>query len=413
MNVKPISEKSKQGCGIVAMSIFGSIFFFAGLAFLWMTAISPALRTNSSGDWVETPCTVTFSEVDVNRDGDGTTYRPKVEFEYVVEGKNHVSDAFDFTSLNRSKSRCQEIVKANPVGLQTSCFFDPNKHDDAVIERDYDFSWFACLFPLVFVLIGLGVMLGPIFFRGQKSNSISGAAKAPAAGPNTGLAVSSLTGDNSTMSPSVHPGDIADQMRGEPQKLKPSQKRITTFLVTLGVATFWNGIVGFFIYGIVSEGFGGGFDIIPVLFMIPFVLVGVLLVGGVFYSLAAIFNPTVELALSSGAIGRGESVDLAWQLSGRTSSVRSLKVTVEGEESATYRRGTDTITATNIFCTIQIAEVTDSQDIEFGSETVTIPIDTMHTFAANRNKISWRIVVHGDIPLWPNIKETYEFRVKP
>ena len=60
-----------------------------------------------------------------------------------------------------------------------------------------------------------------------------------------------------------------------------------------------------------------------------------------------------------------------------------------------------------------IVEVTDSQDMEFGSVSATIPLDTMHTFTADRNKISWRITVVGDIPYWPNIKETYEFRVKP
>ncbi len=413
MNIEPISEKSKQGCGIVGMTIFGSIFLFTGLAFLWMTALKPLVRTNSSSDWVEAPCTITFSEVDVNNDGDGTTYRPKVEFKYVVEGKNHESDAFDFTSLNRSKKRCREIVEANPIGLQTSCFYDPEKHDDAVIERNYDFSWFACLFPMVFVLVGLGIILGPIFFKGSKSNAISGSAKAHLAGPKSGLAMSSLTADNSTLSPPSHPGDIEDKMRDEPQKLKPSQKRLTNFLVTLGVAIFWNGIVSAIIYGIATEGIGGGLEVLPFLFMIPFALVGLVLAGSVFYTLAAVFNPTVELALSSGAIGRGESVDVAWQLSGRTSSVKSLKVTIEGEESATYRRGTDSITDKNIFCTIPIADVSDSQDIEFGSETVTIPVDTMHTFAANRNKISWKIVVHGVIPFWPDIKENYEFRVKP
>jgi len=147
--------------------------------------------------------------------------------------------------------------------------------------------------------------------------------------------------------------------------------------------------------------------------MIPFVLVGLGLIGGAVYTLAAIFNPKVELALSTGAVERGGSFDVAWQLSGRTSIVNSVKVTIEGEESATYRRGTDTITATNVFCSMPIAEVTESQDIEFGSVSATIPADTMHTFSADRNKILWRITVVGDIPYWPDIKETYEFRVKP
>ena len=149
------------------------------------------------------------------------------------------------------------------------------------------------------------------------------------------------------------------------------------------------------------------------IFLIPFVVVGIGLIGAVILNFGALFNAKVELALTTGAVRRGDSVDVAWQLEGRTSSVRSLKIVIEGEESATYQRGTDTITATNVFCTIPIADVTDPEQIEFGSESVTIPGDTMHTFKANRNQVLWRIVLHGEVPFWPNIKETYQFRVKP
>ncbi len=413
MNVEPISEQPKKGCGVVIGLIFGGVFFLAGLIFFYFSALNPILKTQGSSDWAETPCEIVTSAVDVKHDDGGKIYRPRVEFEYTVDNKIHLSETYDFTELNRSQDRCREIVAANPVGMQTSCFFNPDNHEDAVIERKYDFSLFGFIFPLVFSLIGLAIMLGPIFCKGSKSSAISGSTNASTAKPGPGLAVSSYASDGSNLTTTSHPGDIEDIRWDEPQKLKPSQARMTTFLLTLCVGIFWNGIVSFFVYAIVTDGPQGGFAILPLLFITPFILIGFAIAVGALYAFAAIFNPTVELALSTGAIERGGTVDVAWQLAGRTSSVKSLKVTVEGEESATYRRGTDTITATNIFCTIPIAAVTDAQDIEFGSETVAIPGNTMHTFTADRNKISWRIVVHGDIPFWPDIKETYEFRVKP
>lgn len=414
MNVEPISVKKSRGCSGIVFGLFlGSIFFLAGSFFLWMIWLSPLLRTQYSGDWLETQCTVITSELDVDRDGDGTTYRPRIEFEYTIGDDPYTADTYDFTELNRPKNRCNEIIAAYPVGRKVDCFVDPSNPETAVIARNYDFNLLAFMIPLIFLLVGLGVAVGSVFYKGKNSNSISGSAKTPADIGQSGAAVSSLSTGSSTVPSSAHPADIEDNNWDVPKTLKPSQRRTTTFLLTLVFAVFWNSIVSVFIYGIIKEGFDIGFAIFPILFMIPFVLVGLGVIGGVFYTLAAIFNPTVELALSTGAVERGGSFDVAWQLSGRTSAINTLKVTIEGEESATYRRGTDTITDTNIFCSLPIAEVSESQDIEFGSVSATIPADTMHTFTADRNTISWRVTVVGDIPYWPDIKETYEFRVKP
>ena len=413
MNLEPISQKKSTGCGgKVFGAIFGGIFFLAGAFFLWMTVLNPHFRTQGSGDWLETPCTIVTSELDIDHDSDGTTYRPRIEFEYTVGKLPYTADEYDFTELNQSKARCKEIIAANPVGKEVSCFVDPDNHDTAVIVRAYDFSWVGFILPMVFIFVGLVIGLGSVFFKGKNSHSISGSAKSSADVEQSYLSVSSFSRDRSTVGSSSHPADIEDNNWDVPKTLKPSQRRTTTFILTLLFTLFWNGIVSIFIHTIFKEGLNG-FDFFGVLFMIPFVLVGIGLIGGAIYTLAAIFNPKVELALSTGAIERGGTFDVAWQLSGRTSAVTALKVTVEGEESATYQRGTDTITATNTFCSIPIAEVTESQDIEFGSVSATIPADTMHSFSADRNKISWKITVVGDIPYWPNIKETYEFRVKP
>ena len=161
MNVEPISEKKKpNGCSSIFGVLFGGVFFLAGTVFFWLVFLGPLWRTHTSSDWVETPCTVITSELDVNNDGDGTTYRPRVEFEYTFNGKGLVSDTYDFTELNRSKARCKEVISAYPVDMQTSCFVDPNDHERAVITRNYDFSIFAFLFPLIFVVVGLAIIVG-------------------------------------------------------------------------------------------------------------------------------------------------------------------------------------------------------------------------------------------------------------
>lgn len=413
MNDKPVStedESPKAGRGCIV--VFGTIFLIAGLAFLFGTLIYPIIRTQSSGDWQKTPCTITHSKVDVSSDSDGTSYRPKVEFEYTIDGKAFLGDSYDFTALNRPKKRCQEIVSSYPPDMQTTCFVNPDDPGDAVIVRSHDFSWLGTIMSLVIAAIGLGIVLLALFYNPKPSKSISGSAQVPTRGITPALGLAASEQASSATAGSRHPGDIEDQAWDEPQKLKAQHGRLSAFLVVLAMAIFWNGIVSVFIYMMIREGFDG-FNLVFGLFLIPFALVGLLLIGTVFQKFGGLFNPKVELALTTGAVKRGESVDIAWQLEGRTSALRSLSIKVEGEESATYRRGTDTITDTNVFCTIEVAEVQSVEDIEFGSRTVTIPVDTMHTFRGDRNRVSWRIVLHGDIPSWADIKESYEFRVKP
>jgi hypothetical protein len=37
----------------------------------------------------------------------------------------------------------------------------------------------------------------------------------------------------------------------------------------------------------------------------------------------------------------------------------------------------------------------------------------MHSFKADNNQIIWSLTVHGDIPRWPDIKDSFEIVVPP
>jgi hypothetical protein len=48
-----------------------------------------------------------------------------------------------------------------------------------------------------------------------------------------------------------------------------------------------------------------------------------------------------------------------------------------------------------------------------GRVTLSVPADSMHSFRADHNRIVWSIMVHGDVPRWPDVKETYDVTVVP
>ncbi len=65
------------------------------------------------------------------------------------------------------------------------------------------------------------------------------------------------------------------------------------------------------------------------------------------------------------------------------------------------------------FATYQLANASQEAAMRAGSAEIRIPVDTMHSFMGEHNKIIWAIHVHGDIPRWPDIKEEHRIEIAP
>ena len=135
----------------------GGNFLLVGMA------IGPLVNSMTCQHWEKATCEIVSSNVDVTR----KSYRPIIEFEFSFHGERYVSDNYDFTSLNVSRSRAQQVVDEHAVGDQKSCFVDPDEPQNAVLVREYDFSLFGFLFPLIFVACG-ALMIFDLFHQNQE-----------------------------------------------------------------------------------------------------------------------------------------------------------------------------------------------------------------------------------------------------
>lgn len=408
MNAKPISEAGKSswketGCVVV----FGLVFFSAGAAMLVFTLLLPWLSARAAQDWQEVPCTIIASEVEIHRGDDSTSYSVEAEFSYEFDQQKFISEKYDFNKVTRSRKECKEIVRQLPPGKEAVCFVDPGDPQNAVLNREFLMSWMTLIGGLIFSGFGAAMAIGlPILARGKNKRKKTVASPAelaavqslnPGEGPATGL----------------YSEDLEDQKWDVPQRLKPSSTRVGTLVGMMALALFWNGIVGV-LFGSALAGFKWNlFSIFLLLFSVPFVLVGLALIAGVVASFLSLFNPVFEIAISTGAITRGDPVDLAWEINGNAKRIKRLRIAVVGTESAQYRQGTSTRTDTSEFGLIPIADTTDTEEISFGNKTLTIPIDTMHTFADRHNEIQWAIHLRADIARFPDVYQKHIFRVKP
>ena len=452
----PISESQTSkslpsGCLIT----FGGLFFFVGLFAFWNTFVVSMGTYMSARSWQRTPCTILTSTMEEHRGDDNATYQAKFSYEYHIAGVRYIGTKDTPFRFSGSRKAAEERLEALPVGMQTHCWVDPKRPEQALLDRSI--VWIHMLAPLMVLICfcGLG---GAIAYHGLRMRrqqlltsrlanppptntpptnnlptnhlnapfpaslfSVDPAPNRPAPSDFSANFSANSSGPDGpslmTFSQDAHSTaeDLADQRATVPQRLKPQQTRFARLLVVCFLALFWNGIVSVFLRALfVDPPFGTLWGQIGLgLFLIPFVLIGLALIGGCLHTLLSMFNPSVSVALSSGAAPLGGELDVAWEVSGGLLSLRRLNVVIIGQEWCRYVQGTDTKTDTSSFAVIDVCSTSDPREIPFGSRSVTIPLDTMHSFEALNNKIQWTVRVQGKIPWWPDVSEDFAFRVTP
>jgi hypothetical protein len=366
-----------------------SIVFFVcalfGGALLYPLGIKPIARTIDANSWAATPCKVLRAEVRRHDSDEGTTYSAYILYQYKFGGRTYKSDRLDFiggsSSGYQGKARLVALYEAaaNPI-----CYVNPRNPSEAVLKRGFHAKLLLALFPLPFLLIGVG---GVFYTLRGKRPAVTGP---------------TLTGSATRRAGPTRSTAPADTGR---VVLAPKYSPRAKFAGILFFALVWNGIVL-----AVGRGALGG---LGMLFVAPFALIGLGLLGGAGYLFLAMFNPRPTLELSSRVIPLGGATELRWSFTGQTSRIRELTVTLRGAEEAQYQRGTSTYTDRNVFYEMELYKTCDANQIVMGQVGLVMPQDTMHSFEAANNKILWDLDVHGAIKGWPDVKESFRITVTP
>lgn len=411
------------GCFPIA---FGSIFTLAGLGVLIFAGLWPLSLWFQSLSWVEAPCKIDSASIETHSDSDGDTYSPKVTYTYVWKGDNYQGTRFawDQTSYG-SRSSIEKWMEPFPVGAKTVCYVNPKDPKDAVLLRSFPkIVLFVIPFSLIFVAVGGGVAWGvPRLIRNQQARMQMVALGQDRAAMRTMAAVS---GTERSPRESATIVSRAPEQEGipvsasvphetgesnEPLIIEPKMGRWMNLVGILLICCFWNGIVSVFLFSMFGD--KNGPPIFMVLFLTPFVLIGLGLMAAVVYTFLGLFNPKPVLVCSDRWLYAGSEFELSWMMKGNISRIRKLTVYLEGTESVTYRQGTSTRTENKLFYSLPVAELTDSESIAQSYHVVKIPDDAMHTFNATSNKIYWQVRFAGEIPWWPDVADTFEINILP
>ncbi len=385
-----LSEKaSKKKFGKKFQTGFFLIFFFAGSGVGYFFIFPAIMKTLDSKNWIETPCIVQSSRVQTHDGSDSTTYSVDVVYEYSFEGQTFRSGKYKFIGGSSSGYQGKAaVVRQYPAGKRAVCFINPDNPSDAVLKRELGAEAFLALIPILFMIIGLAGTIHSLRNR-QKTRGFT-----------------NLAGQT------IDTGAGIRQQSGR-RVLKPKTSAAGKVITSIAVSIFWNGIVSVFVYQAFQGWQAGHPDYFLTVFMIPFVLIGLIMIGSIFYFSLAAFNPQPVITLLKDTIRLGSLVPMQWATTGDVYKIQNFKLSLTGEETATYRRGTKTHTDRNTFYEKVIVNSHSPESIRRGEAIAEIPAESMHSFKSDNNSIVWKISMHCDVPWWPDSKNDFEITVFP
>jgi hypothetical protein len=396
------SQDTNDDAPKAIMIPFFSVFAIVGLGVLLFVVVPQWIKYSEAKSWMETPAKVIWSRVQSHSDDDGTTYSVDIFYSYTFEGKEYKSNTTGLMSGSSSgRDSKQEKVNDHPPGKEITCYVNPDDPWQALLERDLGWWALFALFPLPFIGVGLGGLWWTLKKRSKaKAKALS----------SEGM----LGGRNSSLHHSASRSDVYHQLARK--EFSPGGGRIKWFIGAIAIAIFWNGITSVFVWQAVKSWQSGNGEWFLTLFITPFVLIGLAMIGHVFYRLLALFNPAPRLTLTPGEVTLGKPAKLKWNTSSGNQRMNHFAIYLVGEEEAEYRRGTDTVKETKVFHEQALIDTQDPRKSTTGSIKIELLSDTMSTMPSwkgKHNRIKWSLHVKGDISFWPDVSDRYEITVLP
>ena len=421
-------KRGNRRTGSSTLGSAGELLFYAafllagcgGLVALFAFLVIPEWRVNN--EFVERSCVVIQKRIGETKDEDGTLYRPEFHIKYEVEGVNYLVWTFDIRmAYSGGRENAQDILDqfaetTDPERpIEYPCWYDPaNPESVVLVRRSSWWIWLIFIVPASFILIGGGGLIYRVLHWGKSAErSAAMAQRAARRDP------FELNGRSGPEFPHVPSGGDITNSPGTTLKFRLPIGTSPGWALfgTLVACVLWNGIVSVFVVIAVSSYVDGDPDWFLTLFIVPFLVVGIILIVVLVRQLLVTtgIGPTM-VEISDHPLVPGGRYRFFVSQTGRL-QVNVLMVSLVCEEEATYRQGTDTRTETRQVYRREVYrregfEVHRGLPFETECE-LSVPAGAMHSFKADQNEIQWKLVVEGDIAGWPDFKRDFPVIIRP
>ncbi|HET6407835.1 MAG TPA: DUF3592 domain-containing protein [Chthoniobacteraceae bacterium] len=386
---------STKEFGTVGKLLFFGLFALVGGILTFFLVVVPLRKYFAARNWPETPCEILSSSVASHSGKKGsTTYSVDITYRYQVAGRDYWSDTYSLMSGSSSgrTSKENEVAKF-PAGSRAVCYVNPEDPTDALLNRGL--SWWLALglIPTPFLAVGL-IGLGSVARSALRdSRGVLSTPTLPGL-PNLPASVPVL--------PTAPVG---------PVELKPEASPLFKLGGAIFVAIIWNGITGVFATFAVNSFVEGKPEWFLAIFITPFVLIGLVLLGLIGSTFLNLFNPRVRLTVNSQAIPLGGTLEATWAFTSSSSRIKHLKIILEGHNERTTGHGKNRRTQRDVFATLPLVDTVDPQQIAQGRASLQIPDSQRPSDDEGGRKVIWALKVVGEIPRFPDVEDEFDFTV--
>jgi len=320
------------------------------------------------------------------------------------------------STITADRDAAVERLAAWRLGARVPAWYDPADPGVVVLERG--FNWWMWLLTLVLpgALVTFG---GSGLLRALVRWGASEERRAAAGGLVGTLAPL-------TASPREDPGHptvpACDDHVNSPGTVLAYRLPIDSpegwTLIGFGMfAALWNAVLVVLGINAGIDLLGGRTDWLLLGLLVPFAVVGV--AGIVVFARRLVIATaigTTQVEIGGQPLRPGTAFDVLLAQGG-TGTLESLALTLEAEEQATFRLGTDTRTERLIVCRQPVAawqSVQLSPGTRFEARvTATIPATAMHSLITEHNAVRWMLAVRGTPSRWPAFVRTFPVVVFP
>lgn len=380
------------------------LLLLGGIVLLGVLILTIHLLTWGKSLWLEarrcdeTRCTVMKLYRHSRRDNaGGLFYRPEILIEYEAAGTLRRRLAYDRTTLTEDQgfvytmSEADAILLRYKIGGRYRCRYSVDDPDAVVLEQDGRsfWGWWFLLIPGTLIVFGTGGLIWRGIGRLASKEKLN------------------VVQRRTTLYPTVPETLRINDSPGTQlsYRLPLAFFPVLQTVIGLLLAILWNVVAWFVFLYILSIREDSADVVLAVLFGLIFCGTGLLFFPWFVRRFKAAFGigPTL-LEISNHPIFPGRNYRLALMQSGRLNA-SAYRVFVLCHEIARYRQGTDTLTnqkevfRQSLFVkndwTVPVGETASEEFF------LKLPIGAMHSFAAENNRVLWRIVI--DIEVKPGL----------
>ncbi|MEZ5943297.1 MAG: hypothetical protein R3C18_18030 [Planctomycetaceae bacterium] len=164
-------------------------------------------------------------------------------------------------------------------------------------------------------------------------------------------------------------------------------------------------------WGVGQASITGEFQM-AVLFGLFSLVCGVLALKLIWFALRALLNPLARLSTNNLTIRPGRTLQIRWNIVGRTDWIRRLEINLAGMHLAQSADSVSTPLSReldNQTHRIEIFATTVAGEIEQGQTSLKIPTDL--PLSNGIPPMQWRLLLRGEIPGWSNIVDEVPIQI--